>query len=524
MALQQTLQDDPKLLKEKLRLLEQDRKQFFESSQQQLKANREAARQLRQENKELAQTIAAARKGTGTVLEKEARQLDDGIYKFTLNVDELRDNVADKKQQLAKLREMLRDVDTESQPLLTEDHPLTRKIRLLENRLDKSLIKFNEAVSIKKTYEQIVKRLREERVGFDNQLAAIERTLRAKDHDYQELLKMSHDANHAKEVAKKELQDFKTAFDEERRQKDRELTERKAYVQAKVEQTQKLERKEKQLRQQEQEEARQRADEDQSFQASGKRNLALTGGRDMGSSAEEEERLAQYEAAFRAIKDATGVADVQDVLQKFVSQEDTHRSLQAMVRESQARIDQLNIEKAELVSRLEELRYSGSGQLGSRRIVEEFEIHLNEANNQTRVNAEKYESLAKLLISVKGGVEHLIEKLSVFRSEMAPPPVTDDTLVEALKHCEQKLVNLADEVVPSEGAEDALVTTTMELPVHNRRVKLPRDEDEEEEDEDAAMHEEQDDDAVLKRDQVKKISANSIQRETKKQKRKRRDQ
>ena len=56
-----------------------------------------------------------------------------------------------------------------------EDTPETRKIRMLENRLDKAMIKYNEAQSIRKTYEQIVKRLKEERIGFDNQLAAIER-------------------------------------------------------------------------------------------------------------------------------------------------------------------------------------------------------------------------------------------------------------------------------------------------------------------------------------------------------------
>ena len=59
------------------------------------------------------------------------------------------------------------------------------------------MIKFNEAQSIRKTYEQIVKRLAEERIGFDNQLAAIERTLSAKQHDYEELLLLSGDANHA---------------------------------------------------------------------------------------------------------------------------------------------------------------------------------------------------------------------------------------------------------------------------------------------------------------------------------------
>lgn len=39
------------------------------------------------------------------------------------------------------------------------DSRLTKKIRSLENRLDKAMIKFNEAQSIRRTYEQIVHRL-----------------------------------------------------------------------------------------------------------------------------------------------------------------------------------------------------------------------------------------------------------------------------------------------------------------------------------------------------------------------------
>ena len=50
---------------------------------------------------------------------------------------------------------------------------MMRTIRILENRLDKVMIKYNEAQSIQQTYEQVVKRLKEERVGYDSQLASI---------------------------------------------------------------------------------------------------------------------------------------------------------------------------------------------------------------------------------------------------------------------------------------------------------------------------------------------------------------
>lgn len=43
----------------------------------------------------------------------------------------------------------------------------------MENRLDKAIIKYNEAQSIRKTYEQIVKRLKDERITFDNQVRVV---------------------------------------------------------------------------------------------------------------------------------------------------------------------------------------------------------------------------------------------------------------------------------------------------------------------------------------------------------------
>lgn len=510
--------EDETTLRAKLQLLETDRKSFFESSQTEIRRNKEEIRRLRAENSELKTTISSSKKTGGSVQDKEIEQLDHGIYVTTLKLDRLQHEVADQRALIEEEIHCLGAIHTESEPLLTDKSYLTKRIRMLENRLDKSLIKYNEALTIKKTYEHIVHRLSEERVGFDNQLAAIEKTLQAKDHDYQELLKMSHAANHAKEAAKKELQDFKAAFDEERKAKDRELAERKLFVQGKVDQTQRLEKKEKNLRQREAEEQRARQEEELGKQST-KQSTATSlthRGDGSGLSAEEEQRLSQYEEAFRAIKEATGVSDVNELLVKYVSQEETHRNLDAMARESQHRIDDLHVEKAELTARLEELRYTGSGQLGSRRIVEEFELHLQEATQQTETNGQHYEQLARLLISVNAGVEHLAEKLSPFRPEMTVPAVTDDSVVEVLKIVEQKLVAIADEVVPSDATEEALITTTVELPMHNRRVRVQTGDEDEHDDVGGELVEDPDDDAVLKRDQVKKISANSIQRETKK--------
>merc|ERR1719356_269767 len=143
-----------------------------------------------------------------------------------------------------------KDLKIGSQMHKSEASPQMRQIRVLENRLDKAMIKYNEAQSIRKTYEQIVKRLKEERIGFDNQLAAIERTLKAKERDYEELLLLSHDAYHAKEMAQAELHRFEQGVMEERNQRDKEVQDKKALVETRVKMNQRLEQREKMLKMQ----------------------------------------------------------------------------------------------------------------------------------------------------------------------------------------------------------------------------------------------------------------------------------
>jgi hypothetical protein len=128
-------------------------------------------------------------------------------YKILESQKKLDDLQAEAKAKASKLRVLVDEHanlcrEVEMFDATIKDSAQAKEIRLLENRLDKAMIKYNETQSIKKTYELIVKRLQEERLSFDNQLANLEKSLKAKKQDAAELEMMSRDANHAKEVAK----------------------------------------------------------------------------------------------------------------------------------------------------------------------------------------------------------------------------------------------------------------------------------------------------------------------------------
>lgn len=59
----------------------------------------------------------------------------------------------------------------------------------------------------------------------------------------------------------------------------------------------------------------------------------------------EDDRVNTYENAFRRIKEATGVSDVNEIIQKFLTQEDTLNRLNDLAKESQTRIEQLTEER-----------------------------------------------------------------------------------------------------------------------------------------------------------------------------------
>merc|ERR1719409_2486787 len=305
-------------------------------------------------------------------------------------------NIANKhKKELATLRDTLKDFQLDAKKPNLEENPLTRKIRMLENRLDKAMIKYNEAQSIRKTYEQIVRRLKEERVGFDNQLHAIERTLKAKEHDYEELLLLSHDAYHAKEMAQAELHRFEQGVMDERNQRDKEVQEKKALVQQRVEMNQRLEQRERMLKQQQ--------DLDRAGELAVKTTSAmaeLASSMSHNEAEEEKQRMQDYEEAFRRIKEATGVLDVNEVIQKFLTQEETYNNLFSLSKDNQQKIDALVEEKQRMKQLVDELKYSAAGGAGRRQVGEDLERQLNESTAKCDRNRLKYERCAKVLIDV----------------------------------------------------------------------------------------------------------------------------
>ncbi|CAK4521612.1 unnamed protein product [Aphanomyces euteiches] len=524
-------------LREKMRLLQVDRKGNVELLESNKNANKELIRQLKEENKELRKQVAdmkrneAPGKGITTDGDDETSQVAMHLTKCRKQYDDIRHKVAAQVEALEQLKDSVKDLELEAKKPSMEDTPETRKIRMLENRLDKAMIKYNEAQSIRKTYEQIVKRLKEERIGFDNQLAAIERAAAAKNHDYEELVMLSADAAHAKDVTLAELERARSTYEEERRQRDKELREKQQVVKMKLDMNARLDQRERHKLELVEEAADALAPGESEVLKASLAVQTLRDGRISDEKKEHRSKIDIFESAFRKIKEATGVTDVNEVIQKIVSQEGTTENLLMLTKENQARLETLQAEHVHLKTHVEELKYSGSGGGHRRKMVDDHETNLNLATAKLDRARLKFERVAKILISVKAGVEHLVDKIESVREDGRAIQVNDDSIVEALHESEVTLVSLLEVIAAAESPAEIVVVDQPvvapeaedELAVgiarpYNQRIPLPGDgllPDGMSEDD--LILEENDD--ALSRDRVKKASKQILLDQDKKKKR-----
>ena len=71
-------------------------------------------------------------------------------------LDSLRHEVTSKKQSLEDMRGKLEDLEDASNSQNIGSTAQSRQIRVLENRLDKAMIKYNEAQTIRRTYSLLL--------------------------------------------------------------------------------------------------------------------------------------------------------------------------------------------------------------------------------------------------------------------------------------------------------------------------------------------------------------------------------
>ncbi|RNF22094.1 hypothetical protein TcG_02545 [Trypanosoma cruzi] len=336
---------DPLVQKKKQSVIDVGQRTQLDLVNGEIRRNKETLTNLRLENTKLQVAMRQAVRGQHQgkdedYFRREEEQLQNKLYLLKRSLN----SVTGKKEELA--REIERTMEEtnfimkEGGPVVDENSTVGQKIRALENRLDKCLIKHNEVNAIRRTYETLLERLQQEQSGFDTQLAAMEKTLQCKEKDLADLNSVAADATKGRDAAKAELQRLKTQITKERRVQKKDIAERRVFVMSKREQ---LQKRAQTLRDKIEKGEERRLRARLAISNSQKKRLRVNAQKKLQP--EEVEQQKRQRELYNRLKEITMSNNVTDVIYKLQERRDANAQLLLTVKEADSAEASLKEEK-----------------------------------------------------------------------------------------------------------------------------------------------------------------------------------
>ncbi|XP_078603801.1 outer dynein arm-docking complex subunit 3-like [Branchiostoma floridae x Branchiostoma japonicum] len=445
-------------LRSKLSLKDRDRQAYYEASQRAIAKNENLVLALHAGNKEHRVALAESQNRDEEVIHKVFLERKTTRLAMLRNTAKKAIDLMDQKgceeakrynamqhqRSMCELR--LRDLQTllDSMELAGSKGPKDieqeQVIRQLENRIDKMRIRINTAKNIRHTYEEILHYLKEESLVFPEKLDAMELAIRAQNKELAELRSIQQDAQLSKDAAKVDLQKQEQAHFEAKRMREQTLNEKKKQVEKQKEFAEKAEKR------------AQRA----TFHADDHAHDNQVSHLSITKSAEQ---IQTYEEAFRLIKEATVVFDINDIVWQFQTQDGTTRHLEKQCRDAEQLRAKLREDKGRVTAEFEQLKFSGEAGLSQNvLLLEQMGDHVKQEDERLSRAQARLERTQNALRQATTGIHNLMDKLSSVKISVKKFPVPSSKMEvrDHLDVCEQKLLLLMKQLqlkVGPPGAE-----------------------------------------------------------------------
>jgi coiled-coil domain-containing protein 63/114 len=429
-------------LQREYRHMELNRRAYAEESQMVLRKQQSTIEKLRKDNEmiksEIASMMRSSNKKISTSQQDTINKIQDSGDRLANSVDFEKRNIQTMeeqihimKQKVLQQRKSMGGVNASKENF----HMIQKQIKILENRLDKSLIKFNEAISHNKKLRDEIDDLRRERVVFENIYRKMERELQEKKQKMAEIIEVSNASYEQRDAYQMEV----AAIEQANRKEQEEFEEQMVELGRMLETELKLPGGN----------GRPQTRSTAALNASQTGANAQTGDEmnktGWSQNAEKMDVLASYERvqnfeeAFNKIKAATGITDIDELVRTFIKNEDHNFSLFNYVNEQNNEIEKLDEQIQQL--REEERKFaheSGEDVHQHKQILKELEAKLQSSESM----AEKYEircqDLQRIIESLKRGIQGIYEKIEVDEDSFVDPTVTESNMVHYLGVVEQQ--------------------------------------------------------------------------------------
>jgi len=415
-------------LQRKFRVLENDKRAYSEDSQGIIRKQRATIEKLTRENRKMKQEVNETRATTGgraehkMGAERAARlteKKEETEKKLKDEIDSLKmteNRIDAKHRELKQVRQdlgALGGIEAEA----TNTMAIAKQIRILEDRLNAGLQKFNIAIAANKKLRDEIDTLRRERAVFDDIYRKLENELQQKKKEMANIIEQANAAYEARDSAQAQMAALKQQADKEHAEFEKEWTE----LGRLIENDKKM--KEFMRQRHRQQEGEQRGDLSQEQEEKMKKKVTSSAwgiAKDKATINSHIEKIQSYEEAFAKIQAATGISDVDELVQNFIDGEDQNFTVFNFTTGQNDEIEKLEQQIQEYKTELEQLRSAGGkgeDAQSKQKVMASLEEKWNNLDKKAEHYELKYQQTVKTVTSVRAGVQSIFNRLGCIPPE-----------------------------------------------------------------------------------------------------------
>merc|ERR1711988_11985 len=429
-------------LQRKMKIMDGDRQKFAKHADGEMAKESRNLDSLNKENARLQKEVTKKEEQPHVDMrQQEMMHLNDqlDVYKRKLEVEQRK--VAELSAQVEEVKTRIKSQQADilewsgrsgvANAAKDSNQAIQKQIRQLENRLEKALVKFNEALAHNKELRQEIDGLRRERVVFDSIYKKLERELDHKKKEMANIIEISNSAYESRDQAQQEMQALKKQLEEEQAAFEEEWKDLGRIIEA--------DRARKQNRKTAAE-IEQRGEMTVEEEMGMKKKL-IKGtwaiARDKASMHVQAEKVQPYEEAFARIMDATNIHSIDELVDTFINAEDKNFTLFNFVNELTSEIEKLEEQIAEIKSEVDKHRGQDVNSDHQRKkILKDLEEKLGRTETKAEQYDAKFASSTKILSKLKDDIQGIFTNIgcnvSGVSEVLGPGGVTEGNIMTYL--------------------------------------------------------------------------------------------
>ena len=299
-----------------------------------------------------------------------------------------------------------RDMGGNNAPM-EQNQAIGKQIKVLEHRLHRALVKFNEAIAANKDLREEIDNLRRERVVFDGIYKKLQHELAEKKKRMAEIIEVANVAYEQRDRAQTEIGQLKLQAEKEQQEFESEWKELGRKLEEDRKRQEFLSRERQKMMEIGQRGEMSIEDEQQLKKHVVKGHWGLA--KDKASIHAGMEKVQSYEEAFTRIQEATQISDIDALVRKFIENEDQNFKMFNYLNELNQEIEKGEEQINELKSESEKYRGADKGAASQRkRLIRD----LQERATDVEVKTGQYEDAYKVLTASIGAISKSIEGLA----------------------------------------------------------------------------------------------------------------